>query len=114
LRGAHERLARAAALIQECHPRLGVRLASQRLDAIQNRLTRATGQSLLSRLRQLEARARELEAVSPQSVLRRGYTMTIRKKDGAVLRSAEQVKPGDKLVTRFSDGQVESTANDSR
>ena len=66
------------------------------------------------RLQHIDALARELDAVSPQAVLRRGYTMTTRKKDGLPLRSAAQVKPGDKLVTRFADGEVASVVEDSK
>ena len=37
-----------------------------------------------------------------------------RKKDGAVLKGAADVKPGDKLVTRFAEGEIESVARDPR
>jgi exonuclease VII large subunit len=47
-------------------------------------------------------------------VLRRGYTITSRKKDGAPLRSAAELKPGDKIVTRFADGQTESVVEDTK
>ena len=57
---------------------------------------------------------KRLEAVSPQQVLRRGYSMTFGKRDGKLIRSATSVKPGDRLLTRFADGQVESVAEDAR
>ena len=47
-------------------------------------------------------------------MLRRGFTLTIRKKDGRILRSATEVRPGDRMITRFADGQVEWTAEDPR
>jgi exodeoxyribonuclease VII large subunit len=55
---------------------------------------------------------RLLHAVGPEQVLRRGYTITFRKKGGEVLKGAAQVRPGEKLVTRFADGEVESVAED--
>jgi exodeoxyribonuclease VII large subunit len=55
-----------------------------------------------------------LEAVGPEQVLRRGYSITVRKKTREVIRSASQIKPGDRLVTRFADGEVEWTAEDSK
>lgn len=114
LRDARERLTHAATLLQECHPRLQVRLAVQKLDSLDARLASAAQRKVQSQSQQVDALARELEAVSPQSVLRRGYTMTTRKRDGQPLRSASEVKPGDKLVTRFVDGEVESVAQDSK
>jgi exodeoxyribonuclease VII large subunit len=114
LRWARERLSRGATLLQESHPRLRVRLAAQTLDASEIRLANASRRDLQRRVQQIDALSRQLDAVSPQSVLRRGYTMTTRKKDGIPLRSALQVRPGDKLVTRFVDGQVESVVEDSR
>lgn len=114
LRSAQEKLSRAAAMLQDHHPRLRVQLAAQRLDAAQLRLATASRRDVQARVQQIEAISRQLDAVSPRSVLRRGYTMTSRKKDGLPLRSAAQVKPGDKLITRFADGQVESVVEDSR
>jgi exodeoxyribonuclease VII large subunit len=58
----------------------------------------------------LSAVARALEAVNPQAVLRRGYTLTYSKREGKLLRSAAEIRPGEKLLTKFSDGHVESTA----
>jgi exodeoxyribonuclease VII large subunit len=66
------------------------------------------------RAERVESVARLLRAVGPEQVLRRGYTITFRKKGGEVLKVAAQVKPGEKLVTRFADGEVESVAEDPR
>jgi exodeoxyribonuclease VII large subunit len=114
LRSAHERLTRFQTLLQECHPKLRFELAVQRVGAFEQRLARAAGQGLQLRLARLEATARQLEAVSPQSVLRRGYTITMRKRSTIPLRSASELKTGEKLVTRFADGDVESTVTDSK
>lgn len=65
-------------------------------------------------MERLSAIAARLEAVSPAAVLGRGYTITTRKKDGLPLRSASELQPGDRLVTRFGDGQAESVVQDTR
>jgi len=62
----------------------------------------------------VDALERHLNAVSPESVLRRGCSVTTIKKDGAVVRSAKQIKGGEKLVTRLADGTIESVAEDPR
>lgn len=113
IRSIDGKLSRASAKLQEHHPRLRLQLARQRLDAAGIRLSTALRRNLQERLRQVDALSRQLDSVSPQSVLRRGYTMTSRKKDGLPLRSEAQVKVGDKLITRFVDGQVESVVEDS-
>jgi exodeoxyribonuclease VII large subunit len=56
--------------------------------------------------------ARHLTAVGPEQVLRRGYSITTLKKGGKVARSVDQVRSGDRLVTRLADGEIESTAED--
>ena len=114
LRAAHDRLTRFAGLLQECHPRLRFELPRQQLEALQQRLERGSAQGMQLRLSRLEAAAGQLDAVSPQSVLRRGYSITSRRKDRTPLRSATELKPGDRLVTRFADGEVESTVDDSQ
>ena len=62
-------------------------------------------------LRSLDAR---LHSLSPLAVLERGYALVLTATD-VVIRSTLQVAPGDKLVTRLSDGafisRVESAAS---
>ena len=49
-----------------------------------------------------------LRVLAPESILERGFTMTMRP-DGTVISSAATVNKGDALVTRFRDGTVQST-----
>ena len=55
-----------------------------------------------------------VRAVSAESVMRRGFSITTLKKTGAVVRSAEQVKRGDELLTKLSEGTIESVAEDPK
>jgi exodeoxyribonuclease VII large subunit len=48
----------------------------------------------------------KLRLVDPQNILKRGYSLTIL--NGKILKSVEQVKTGDILETRLSNGKVES------
>ena len=48
-----------------------------------------------------------LDALSPLAVLGRGYSLT-QTADGTVVRSENQVRPGDKLLTRLAEGIVRS------
>lgn len=114
LRDAAQRVSAASIKLTQCHPRHGIALRENQLDNLNQRLNRAMHASLLLRHREMDARDRQLQAVGPQNVLRRGYTITSRKKDGVILRASDQIKPGEKLLTRFADGEVESIAQDSR
>jgi exodeoxyribonuclease VII large subunit len=64
------------------------------------------------RVQQIDLLERHLQAVSPEAVLRRGYSITTRKKGGAIVRSAADVSPGERLITRLTDGTIESTVED--
>ncbi|HAU38175.1 MAG TPA: exodeoxyribonuclease VII large subunit [Phycisphaerales bacterium] len=57
---------------------------------------------------QLAALARQLDSLSHRSVLRRGFSIT-RGPGGEILRSAGDVRPGDRLETELTDGRVRST-----
>ena len=111
---SHERLGRLDGRFAGADPRSRVRALRERLAGIEGRL--CCGMQILHQRRaeRVESLARFLNAVGPEQVLRRGYTITFRKKGGAVVKSANEVRPGEKLVTRFADGEVESVAQDPR
>ena len=58
--------------------------------------------------RRLESLAAQLDNLSPLKVLSRGYSLTLREADQAVVRSTSQVRPGDRLVSRVGDGRIVS------
>ena len=53
----------------------------------------------------LESRVRSLD---PASVLRRGWSLT-RRADGTLVRSVEDVEPGDRITTHLADGELASS-----
>jgi exodeoxyribonuclease VII large subunit len=114
LRGATARVERTSARLLECHPRHRLGLHRAKLDALDARLGRGMSRDQERRVRLLDALEAQLNALSPKAVLRRGYTMTTRKKDQAVIRSAAALKPGDRIVTHFADGVAESTVEDQQ
>jgi len=91
-----------------------VRDLEQRLDDWGDRLSRAARQRLSRSREQLDARTARLESLSPLNVLSRGYSLTRREADQAVVRRAEQVRPGDRLVTILQSGEVISRVEEAR
>ena len=53
----------------------------------------------------LSARKREIEALSPLSVLKRGYSLVTDEK-GRVVRDKNQVKEGERLNIRVENGTI--------
>jgi exodeoxyribonuclease VII large subunit len=52
--------------------------------------------------------ARQLAALSPTSVLERGYSITLGS-DGQPIRSIDRAAPGAELTTIVADGRISST-----
>ncbi|MHA0875482.1 exodeoxyribonuclease VII large subunit [Enterobacter pasteurii] len=130
------RLARQQTVLERLRQRMNVAVDAQlkRAGSRQQRVTQRLNQQnpqptiyrAQARIKQLEYRLAEnirarlsttrerfgnavthLEAVSPLSTLARGYSVTTAT-DGNVLKQTRQVKAGDILTTRLSDGWVES------
>jgi exodeoxyribonuclease VII large subunit len=85
-----------------------LREEERRLDDWGERLGRAVRRRLEEARRRLEAQAARLEGLSPLNVLARGYSLTRREGDGAVVRGPEQVRPGERIVTQVQRGRIVS------
>ncbi len=106
-----ERL-RIDALAERLHRALVVHVGQgPRLDAMRGRLHRAGRQVALVARGRLEALERELHAVDPRRVLRRGYSCTMR--DGRLVRAVGDVEPGARIVTHVADGSFDSVVGAS-
>lgn len=89
------------------NPQPRIHRAQSRIQQLEYRLT-DTIRARLSLTRERFGNAvTHLEAVSPLSTLARGYSVTS-SADGNVLKHTKQVKAGDLLTTRVTDGWVES------
>ena len=72
------------------------------LEMLRQRLEHS-GQAVLNRnLQRFQRTAAKLDALSPLKVLGRGYAMA--EKEGAVIRSVDQINPGDSLSVTLADG----------
>jgi exodeoxyribonuclease VII large subunit len=94
-------------------PRQGLSQARERMLSCRTRLDRTLERRLRESSARLSALDARLHSLSPLAVLERGYALVL-DTAGIVVRSTTQVAPGDKLVTRLSDGafisRVESAA----
>ncbi len=83
-----------------------IRQWERQLDEWHARATRAAQQTLRTARQQTQARANQLESLSPLAVLARGYSVTLLASEGTVVRDARTLEPGDLLRTRFAAGQT--------
>ena len=79
---------------------------SMLLDARQVTLGSLTGRKMLVEKHRLELLSQRMEAVNPERLLSRGYSITTL--NGRVVRDAAALKEGDVLVTRLEKGTVKS------
>ena len=81
-----------------------VRQYQQVLDEFGGRLERSFRHRLVLGRAGLAGVAGRLEALSPVSVLSRGYSVVFRERDGAVVAASSQVRPGEAVRLRLARG----------
>ncbi len=81
---------------------------AQRLTSAHERLRRAPLLALERKRARLDTMHARLGALSPAGTLERGYAIV--RRDADVIRSTEQVEPGDALSIRVADGTFGATA----
>jgi exodeoxyribonuclease VII large subunit len=89
------------------HPSFVIERRFAHLAAVEHRLTTAT-KSPVQRLNDRLVRlASMLRALGPESAFQRGFSITL-DADGRAVTSADTLKPGDTVRTRFAKGEAES------
>lgn len=78
------------------------------LESLVRRLPAASVAGLRVRRAKLERLAAGLRLLSPLSVLERGYSLTTNAATGKVVRDGAGLKSGQRLKTRFAQGEAES------
>ncbi|HET9029465.1 MAG TPA: exodeoxyribonuclease VII large subunit [Candidatus Aquilonibacter sp.] len=99
-----ERFMRQQAMLDRFPPR--VMQARARADASIARLDPAWARLFARSQHDLQVAATRLDALDPHAPLGRGYAMIVR--DGAVVREASQLTPGDTIVARLGHGTVDA------
>ena len=83
-----------------------VQQADRRLDSLSRNIPSAMERRMTKESHRLQLLSQRIKAQDPELLLKRGYSITL--KDGKSVRSAEQLKPGDIIETRLSEGIVRS------
>ena len=107
-------LANRLARLQRVSPERRLAAANEHLQQEMQRLHLGMRGILHARRERLERRLEALTAYSPQNVLNRGYSITRDAKTHEIIRSIDQIREGMRLITRVSDGEFRSRAEDPR
>lgn len=83
--------------------------ANRMMDFIKNQIPDLIKFQLQDQRHQLDKLEKVVQLMSVDATLKRGFTIT--QKDGKILRSVGEVKSGDRLSTRFMDGEIQSKAD---
>jgi exodeoxyribonuclease VII large subunit len=101
-----QRLAQERSLVKQM-VMLRLERERQRLSSLRERLELQHPTLVLQQLRRdLQHRLALLQALSPQHLLQRGFAL-VRTSTGELVRSAQQVTPGDALSIQLAEGQLE-------
>ena len=90
------------------HPGDRLKQQAQQLDQLEIHLQRVMRFILQNKQHQMLMAAEKMDTLSPLKTLRRGYSITRLKATQKVIMHAVEVKSGDVIVTRVSDGEIES------
>ena len=82
------------------------------LDAKVSSMAAAARNALLQKRARLERLTSQIEALSPLSILDRGYALVF-DADGKLVKDAEQVKAGDEVTARVARGEIAATVKKS-
>ena len=77
-----------------------------RFDDMKEELLNGFSNIIREHRHRLDSNVRELYAVSPSSILERGYAILTDKKSGKLIKSAAEAAPGKEAEIRFHDGRV--------
>jgi len=105
LREARSALEMNLRALQHLSPQAYLANAKQHLEDLNDSLATALGHSFALWRERVESQAARLMALNPSAVLERGYAVVRHEKTGKIVRRVKQVKPGDRLAIRVSDGE---------
>ena len=106
-------LGRLAAFLSAFRPEQWLQAKRGELASLEARLKWTAGSRLESHKNHLAELAGFLRLLGPKQTLERGYSITL-DSNGAVIRSAHLVKPGERIQTKLADGELHSIVTDAK
>ncbi|MCS5621100.1 MAG: exodeoxyribonuclease VII large subunit [Nitrospinaceae bacterium] len=91
----------------QASPKNKIQLLAEKLVGLQNRMVQNIQTQIRFRRERFEGFLKNLNAVNPLAILERGYSIC--SKDDKSIKSSAEVKPGDKVKIRLSQGGLDCT-----
>jgi exodeoxyribonuclease VII large subunit len=105
---SHQRVDSLIAVLWQYSPLSTIGRHQQKQAYLSERLHSAIKNRLKEKNQQLLKASHTLHTVSPLATLNRGYALVTEPDSGRIIRSNEQLKAGDKLITRLANGRFTS------
>lgn len=102
-----ERLLRLKAALTAVQPTQQLAAARKQLQITRERLEAVISSGMKDRTMKLHAAVRQLDALSPLKVMARGYSLVYDESEKRLIKSIDQVQPGDLIKVKVADGQLE-------
>ena len=113
VRRAAHRFELATAGLRSVSPRSRLARDRHRHERLEARLRAELGHALDASRHRLGVAVGQLDSLSPLAVLGRGYSLT-RTADGAIVRTARQVRPGDDVNVQLQEGRLDCRVTATR
>ncbi|MEK9785746.1 MAG: exodeoxyribonuclease VII large subunit, partial [Gammaproteobacteria bacterium] len=101
---SHSELNHTLLRLTYCSPLQKINLLSQGLEQRKNEIKRQLTLRSRTALWQVEQLNEKLNTLSPSATLGRGFAIITSSQDGSIVRSAEQLKPGQAVTAQFARG----------
>jgi exodeoxyribonuclease VII large subunit len=95
-------------------PRRKLEQYVQRVDELLGRLATGLGHHLRRDRTRLAALSAGIDHLNPLAILSRGYSITRKMPEGAILKDSSEVKAGDMLLTKLHKGEILSRVEETR
>ncbi|UNK20399.1 exodeoxyribonuclease VII large subunit [Paenibacillus sp. N3/727] len=89
------------------NPQVQVESASRRWDGAHRQLTAAMQSLMRGKIQHLQSEIRHLDALSPLKVMSRGYSLVYDEQERRLIKSLNDVQPGDLVNVKVSDGRLQ-------
>lgn len=93
---------------QQQHPKMRMNQLKEKLQHIDNRQRLAIQHRLKEKQYRLSSAVQLLNAINPLDVLGKGYSITQRETDNAIITNSDHIQAGDTVVTRLEKGCFKS------
>ncbi|UVI32297.1 exodeoxyribonuclease VII large subunit [Paenibacillus spongiae] len=104
---SRDKLLRLQGALAAAHPGEKAAFAAKQLQGATGRLESAMGGLMKEHRMRVASAIRQLDALSPLKVMSRGYSLVYDEKENRLIKSIEDVQPGDLVTVKLTDGQLD-------